>query len=412
MFTLIENGTVYAPESLGGQSVLLARDLILQVGNISKRAVEAVGVDVEVIDASGCYVTPGFIDPHQHVLGGSGESGFASQTPEISASEVILAGITTVVGCLGADTTMKTLPGLLAKVKGLKEEGLNAYMWSGGYTTPATSITKSVRDDIMFIEEVIGAGEIAIADERSSDPTAHEIARLAHDVHVGGMLSGKAGIVHIHVGDGSSRLGLLRDAVKEHSVSPEWFYVTHISRSEKLMLEAIDLAKDGSYVDIDTVDENLADCVRFYLDHSGWEEKLTVSSDASITSPANLFRQIRSCVVEGGLPLESVLRYVTSNTAAALKLPHKGRLEAGKAADVLVLTRDGLEIREVISRGRRLVKDHLLNFKEKFLDESNRTIILEGERSGDEGPDAVLPRRFKMEPDKQEAAESFACEGK
>src|SRR5687768_10241953 len=254
MLKLIENGEIYAPESLGKGSILIARDLILKVGKIAQSSVERLGIECETIDAQGCFVAPGFIDPHQHLLGGSGEDGFASQTPEISASEIIQAGITTVVGCLGADTTMKTLPGLLAKVKGLKEEGLNAYMWSGGYTVPPTCITSTVRDDIMFIEEVIGAGEIAVADERSSEPTPHELARLAHDVHVAGLLSKKAGVAHIHVGGSKSRLKPLRDAIKEHAVSPEWLYVTHISRSEKLMLEAIDLAKDGSYIDIDTVD--------------------------------------------------------------------------------------------------------------------------------------------------------------
>src|SRR5687768_5694969 len=170
MLKLIENGEIYAPESLGKGSILIARDLILKVGKINKSAVERLGIECETIDAAGCFVTPGFIDPHQHLLGGSGEDGFSTQTPEIHASEIIAAGITTVVGCLGVDTTMKTLPGLLAKVKGLKEEGLSAFMWSGGYNVPPTTINKDTRDDIMFIEEVIGAGEIAISDERSTEP--------------------------------------------------------------------------------------------------------------------------------------------------------------------------------------------------------------------------------------------------
>jgi beta-aspartyl-dipeptidase (metallo-type) len=98
MLTLIENGEVYAPQHLGNPTVLLANDKILKIGDISKEEVKAIGVEVETIDARGCNVTPGFIDPHQHVLGGSGEKGFASQTPEISASEIAEAGITTVVG--------------------------------------------------------------------------------------------------------------------------------------------------------------------------------------------------------------------------------------------------------------------------------------------------------------------------
>src|SRR3982751_3139008 len=179
MITLIENAEVYVPEPSGRQSVLVIDETIQKVGDIEAHALERLGLPFEVVDASGCLLTPGFVDGHQHLLGGSGEEGFSSQTPEIHASEIISAGVTTVVGCLGVDTTMKTMAGLLARAKALKEEGLSAFIWTGGYSVPPTAITESVRDDIMFVEEVIGAGEIAISDERSTDPLAHELARLA-----------------------------------------------------------------------------------------------------------------------------------------------------------------------------------------------------------------------------------------
>ena len=382
MFTLIENGEVYSPEPLGKVSILLANNSIIKVGPTDAADLKRLGVDYEVIDASGCVVTPGLIDPHQHLLGGSGEEGFASQTQEISLSEIVSAGITTVVGCLGADTKMKTLPGLLAKVKGLEEEGLNARMWSGGYRVPPVSITDSVSDDIMFIDEVIGTGEVAIADERSSNPTKEELARIVHETYLAGKLSNKSGLVHIHVGNGDERLALLRDIIKHHSVRPEWLYVTHISRSEKLMNEAIELAKNGSWVDIDTVDENLAECLSFYMKNYGWEEKLTISSDASKTGPKNVLNQIRSCVIDHGFELERILPFVTYNTACALKLPHKGTVSAGKIADLLVMEKDGLELVEVISRGRRLIKNGSMAVKEKFLEDSNRSIELYGSKDG------------------------------
>lgn len=381
MLKLIENGEIYAPEPLGKSSVLLSHNTILKIGEIDKSAVESLGVELEIINAKNCFVTPGFIDPHEHLLGGSGEDGFSTQTPEITAAEIIEAGITTVVGCLGVDTTMKTLPGLLAKVKGLREEGLNAYMWTGGYNVPPTTISKDTRDDIMFIAEVVGAGEIAISDERTTEPDFHELAHLVHDAYVGGMLSRKAGRTHFHVGNGPRRMRILFDLIEKDDVKPEWLYPTHITRSEELMLEAIDLASRGGFVDIDVVNEDLSQWLRFYKGNRGDMTKLTVSSDASKTAPRNLFEQIRKCVTTGEFSFEEVLPLITQNTANALKLTNKGLLKAGNAADILLLEKETLDLREVICGGKRLLKDGKIAFKENFLKDSNRNIKLKGEKS-------------------------------
>ena len=381
MITLIENGEIYAPEPLGKGSVLLVGTHILKVGEVDRSSIKSLGVEYEVIDARGDLVTPGLIDPHQHLLGGSGESGFSTQTPEIHATEIICAGITTVIGCLGVDTTMKTMAGLLAKAKALKEEGLSAYIWTGGYDVPPTTITETPRNDIMFIEEIIGAGEIAISDERSTDHVPHQLARLVIDTHNGGMLSKKAGVTHFHVGDGKQRLEPLRNLLEEFKViKPEWLYPTHITRSEELMKEAIEIAKRGCFVDIDTVDEDLPKWFRFYLDNGGLPEKLTISTDASIASPQNLLEQIRVCILEHKFPIEQILPCVTANTAQVLKLNNKGTLEAGKSADLLILEKETLEIREVISGGKRLLKEGEIAFKEAFLQDSNRNVRLVGEK--------------------------------
>src|SRR3712207_5187938 len=106
MLTLIENGEIFAPAPGGKNSILLGAGKILKIGAVKRQAVESLHIPLDVIDATDCIVTPGFIDPHNHLLGGSGEKGFASQTPEIYPSELVQAGITTVVGLLGVDTTM------------------------------------------------------------------------------------------------------------------------------------------------------------------------------------------------------------------------------------------------------------------------------------------------------------------
>lgn len=390
MFTLIENGDVYAPEALGRTSILLTDGKIARVGSIDRRAVEALGIETEVIDARGCIVAPGFIDPHIHLLGGSGEGGFNLQSPEFFIGEIVRFGITTVVGTLGVDTTMKTMAGLLAKAKALKADGMNAFIWTGGYNIPPTSIMASVREDIMFLEEVIGAGEVAISDERAMDPSPQDLARVAHDCYVGGMLAGKAGLIHLHVGEGDMRLKPVREALEHFNVKPEWFYPTHVERTKKLFDEAIELAKKGMPVDVDVVEEDLHQWLRRWRDAGAPPECLTISSDASLTSPRLVFEQFRSCVKEHAFPLQDVLRLTTQNAADIMKLQGKGRLEMGYVGDVVMMERGTLDVVHVLSRGVTMVRDGDLVKQEKFLEKSNRNVRLAGtkdEQEGDDGED-------------------------
>ena len=381
MLTLIEHGEVLAPTPRGQQSVLVMGVTIATIGEVARAVLDSLGCPYTVIDATGCWVTPGFIDPHEHLIGGSGERGFRSQTPEITVSEIVTAGITTVVGCLGVDTTTKTLPALVAKVKGLRAEGLSAYLYTGGYTVPPTSLCSSVREDLLYLDEIIGVGEIAIADERSTEPQPQELARVVSEAYCGGLLSGKAGITHFHVGPSRQRLGLLRTLLEHYDVQPAWLYPTHIERSELLMQEAIALAQLGSVVDIDTVEEDLPQWLRYFCDHGGPLLQLTISSDAAIASPATLFAQVRSCVRDHGFTLPQVLPLVTSNTARVLKLPRKGQLAPGYDADLLVLAQGSLDVVHVMARGRQVVRDGCLNLQEDFLRDSTRRITLYGQKT-------------------------------
>nr|ANY58053.1 Isoaspartyl dipeptidase [uncultured bacterium] len=380
MITLIDGAEVYAPEPLGVQPVLLLDGKIAKVGSLDQRALLQLGLEVSVIDARGCMVVPGFIDPHEHLLGGSGERGFASQTPELALSEIASAGITTVVGCLGVDTTTKTMTGLLAKARAFREEGISAFIYSGGYDVPPVTLTGSLRLDMLLVPEVIGSGEVAISDLRSTCPSDHELARLASEAYVGGILTGKAGVMHVHVGDGRTGLAPLCRLLDEHEISPATIYPTHVERNERLMREAVALTRRGVVVDVDTVECDLAKWVRFYLEEGGDLSMLTASSDASIPSPATLSEQLRGLVREGILPLERALSLVTTNTARVLKLTRKGALRADHDADLVVLNRE-LEVVHVVAGGRQLVRDGRFAITERFLEQSNRVVELRGLRA-------------------------------
>jgi beta-aspartyl-dipeptidase (metallo-type) len=382
MFILIEGGELYDPEPRGRQSILVANDRVEKVGAIDRRALDALDVDYVVVDASGGVVSPGLIDPHQHLLGGSGEGSLALQSPDIFLREITRAGITSVVGTLGVDTTMKTIAGLLARVKALTEEGIAAWMWTGGYNVPPTTVMQSVREDMLFVDEVVGAGEIAISDDRSIDNVPQELAKLVRDTHVGGLLSGKAGLTHLHVGEDETRLQPLRDIIEDFHVKPEWLYPTHVQRNEKLLREAIDLANAGAQVDFDTVNEDLAKWIRFYIDNGGPLDRLTVSSDSGSGTPDIFYDQLRTLVAKHDFTLDLALPLVTTNPARILKLQRKGRLAPGCDADILVLDRGTLDLREVIARGRRMVIDGQLAVREKFLEKSKRNVTLVGDEYG------------------------------
>ena len=381
MFIVVRGGEIYNPRPVGKSDLLIAGDKVVRVGDVDTGALDRCGLGLEIIEAENCLVVPGFIDPHEHLLGGSGEEGWASQTPEIALTEIVVGGITTVVGCLGTDTTTKTMPGLLAKAKAFNQEGTTAYVYSGGYNVPPVTLTGSVRTDMLLVPEVIGAGEIAISDARSTEPSDGELARLVRDAYVGGLLTGKSGVTHVHVGSGKKRLRPLRNLLDEYEIEPCSLYPTHMDRSEELMLETIELSQRGVTVDLDTVDGELPRWMSFYLDRGGDPRHLTVSSDAAVNSPRAVWQQIRTCVLQHRIPLEVLLPCVTSNTARVLKLPSKGHLSEGADADLVVLRKDSLQIVDVIARGRSFVRNGEPAFRETFLQKSNREVRLRGNRA-------------------------------
>jgi len=66
MFTLIKDGTLYAPEKIGKKDILIVGRTIAR---ISDRIDLPESFDVQTVSASGKIVAPGMIDLHVHLLG-------------------------------------------------------------------------------------------------------------------------------------------------------------------------------------------------------------------------------------------------------------------------------------------------------------------------------------------------------
>ncbi len=367
---LIKNANVLGPEPLGVQDLLVVGGKIVQVrSSLGKpRWVE------EVLDCEGRTLVPGLIDLHVHLLGGGGEAGPASRLPEVTFEELASAGITTVVGCLGTDDITRHLEDLLVKARALSLQGPTAYIYTGSYHVPPVTLTGSVRRDLVLIPEVIGVGEVALSDHRSSQPTLEELVRVAADARVGGMLAGKRGLVHVHVGSAPQKLALLWRAVETTPIPITQFHPTHVNRTSELLEEAAAWVKAGGTVDLTAPSSALNWQLRQAVEHLAaadptWE-RFTLSSDGGGSMPKfdeaghlvgyasgevrALWAAVKTLVHED-FPWEKVLRLVTTNPARVLGLPQKGRIAVGYDADFLVLD-ENCEIRITVARGRQIFK--------------------------------------------------------
>ena len=374
--TLLRNASVFAPEALGLRQLLVGGGKILWIGGADESAPAVPGLDV--VDLGGQRLIPGLIDGHAHVTGGGGEGGFATRVPPVPLSRFTTAGVTTVIGVLGTDDLARTPGELLASVHALREQGLGAFAWCGGYHLPPVTLTGSVRGDIVFLDPVIGVGELAISDHRSSQPTFDEFVRVASEAHVAGLMTGKAGVLHLHLGDGVRGLELVRRALDETELPARVFHPTHINRRKALFEEALALAKRGCTVDItafpveDGEDAwSAAEAWARYHASGAPAERLTISSDAGgclptfdqdgrlcrmdVGSARALLETIRELLARGHA-LDAVLPAFTRNIARHLRLAGKGEIAIGADADLVALDADG-RVADVMAQGVWHVRD-------------------------------------------------------
>jgi beta-aspartyl-dipeptidase (metallo-type) len=377
MFELITNANLFSPEPLGIRHLLVCAGKIAYIGEQLPQLDDV--LEINVTDLDGARLVPGLIDAHTHLTGGGGEAGPSTRVPPLALSQITSAGVTSVIGLLGTDDLTRSPQNLLSQVMGLREEGLSAWCYTGGYHIPVATLTGSVRSDIVNLEPVIGVGEVAISDHRSSQPTLDEILRLASEVHVAGLMTGKAGIVHFHLGDGKRGLALIRDSLANSEIPARVFNPTHVNRNKPLFEEACELTRQGCNVDLTAFPEDSSDqgwsaedAVERYLDKGCDPAKLTISSDGGGCLPhfseqGELLKMgFASCsamadciksLLDRGLPEPTVLPLMTSNVAQLLKLVKKGQITTGFDADLVVLDQAN-RVDSVMARGVWQVKNN------------------------------------------------------
>ncbi|GFR35182.1 beta-aspartyl-peptidase [Thermobrachium celere] len=378
MIKIIKNVDIYMPQYIGKKDILIVADKILKVD----KDIVIDGVEVEIIDGDGKKALPGFIDSHVHITGGGGEGGYKTRTPEIVLSDIIRGGITTVIGTLGTDGITRSLENLYAKAKALEEEGVTTFIYTGSYRVPPITFTGSIMKDLILIDKVIGVGEIALSDHRSSQPSLDELKRLTADARVAGILSGKAGKVNIHMGDGKAGLDALIEIVETTEIPITQFYPTHVNRNPDLFNQGLEFAKMGGFIDFTTSSDPVfyeegevkASIALKICIEKGLEDNVTLTSDGQGSLPkfndkrefiglqvgrvTSLYNEVRDAILDG-VPIEKAIKFITVNPARILKLKGKGQIKEGYDADIVLVDEDYC-INDVISKGNIMMRNKKL----------------------------------------------------
>lgn len=386
---LIKNAQIYAPNALGRQDLVIAGGKLCALGQDFLLA--GSNLPVTVIDGSDQILAPGFVDSLVHFIGGGGEGGFATRTPEMQLTDATLGGVTTAIGVLGTDATTRTLSNLLAKAHALDSEGISTWCHTGSYQVPCRTLTGSVTDDLILIDKFIGVGEIAISDHRSSQPTTEEIRKVAAAARVGGMLAGKSGIVSVHMGAGERILQPIYQALAGTELRIQQFYPTHMNRNRAVFDAGLEFARQGGVIDFTTSttaydlqhgEVAAAAALAEALASGIAPMQLTMSSDGNASLPVyssdgellglevgqvrSLFQAARQAVTDHGVKLSQALCSISAAPAQVLGLKQKGRIATGLDADLVLLRADDLHIDSVLAKGQLLVQQGLPLVKGTF----------------------------------------------
>ncbi len=366
---LLKKAHCYAPQDMGVRDILIGDETILGIGpKLSEQISEDIVDEVELCDD--CYAVPGFVDGHVHIIGGGGEGGFSTRTPEGTVFPFFQTGTTTVIGLLGTDGLFRDHRSLLAKARAFREEGLLTYILSGSYHFPPRTITGNVGDDIMLIPEVLGIGEIAVSDHRGSAISGSELQRLALDARRAGMLSKKTGTVVLHMGDGKEGLSPLFEAVSDGTLPPQQLLPTHIARNPRLLEEGkLWIQEMGGSIDF-TAGSETANQISDLRSQALPMEKMLVSTDGlgsmpifdhdkafiglDIANVDTLFPSFVSLIRDHRVPMEQALLPFTQNVGKAFGLLDQGvgQLKVSGWANLLLIKKETLQIRSVYSLGK------------------------------------------------------------
>ncbi len=385
--TILRGGTALLPSGWQRADVWLSPGGVVRI-DAGDLADTTFGAVVE-LDCTDRWIVPGFLDGHLHLLGGGGGGGYATRIPELPVDAVLEAGITTCVAMPGVDNVTRSLRGLIAAARSFTGQGVRSFAMTGGFMWPPATLTGGIRDDLHLVPDLVGV-KIALGEHLATAPSLDELVTLLRELGWVSRMTGKAALLHVHLGTLPAPAGSLRVAIERAETDPSHVQVTHPNYTAAALEAALELGALGCRVDVNPLlhpgrvagSIAPAETVRELLAASIPLERLTMSSDGNASVPRplpdgtiepfshqlGLLPAVHDVSAGAGLTFEEALALITTNPARALQRPDLGLLEIGGAADAVVLDPTRTSVELVVSDAVVRVRDGVATHPSPFRD--------------------------------------------
>ena len=351
---VIKNGLVIDPETMQIEK----KDLFMKDGKFANSPHEK-DIKQKEIDATGCFVAPGFIDMHVHV--------FQDKTPlGIDPDLVgIKQGVTTIVDAGSAgiedfpvfkEKTAKNATEVLAFLN-ISKHGL-----CNGLS------------ELDSMDKLVHVNDLQTCILKESTIVGLK-ARMSHSVvknngikplkHARKLADAVDLPIMVHIGNAPPPLVEILPLLKQGDI------VTHSFHGKKggildekgaLIPEAREALNAGVIFDVGHGTSSFSyEVMKQYKRQ--YDYPFTISTDiylANYDNPVGSLMTTMSKLLALGFPLEELVAAVTSKPAKALSLKEQGTFQAGTRADVTIFSIKEGEVSLTDSEGQQMIVDKLL----------------------------------------------------
>lgn len=308
--------------------VAIKHKYILMVGDCR----DLIGPNTTVIDVSGKYISPGFIDSHMHF-----ESSMLTITEFSRLS--IPSGTTTLVADPHEIGNALGPIGMKALADEIDNVPSNVYLVvpaltpdCPGMETAGYDVSSKDMEDLLNYKNIIGIGELQ--GFSNAKHVYRNTPEVITDLLASTMYARSKGMVV----DGNAP-ELFGKELAAHIISTAGECSCHETTTKE---EAMEKLRQGVYVFMreGSTQKNMAECIRAVTEEGMDSRRCILASDdmvaADLETVGHMNEIIRRTIKEGVSPAEAI-QMATINPATYFGLDHVGILAPGKQADIAII---------------------------------------------------------------------------